>query len=340
MSDSVPLLSVVVPTFARREALYRLLESLRRQTLPPRSFEVVVVVDGSQDGTREMAEGFEAPFQLRVVWQPNAGRATACNRGIRLARGELVALLDDDMEPAPTCLAEHARGHAGGDRLALLGAAPIRTGAGTPPVARLVAEKFNRHLERLAGGGEIGYRSFYSGNLSISRALLLEVGLFDQGYTEYGNEDTELALRLRGAGVTLRYAAEALAHQHYEKDFPALTRDSRAKGRTAVLTQRKHAGELGGFALEGFRAASPKWTDRSLKWKLLRSSLLGAGRLSSLPGRALVRTICRLERHEPAFLPVLYLFAIDYFYWLGVGDAARRSTPAAPRAASLAPGRA
>jgi glycosyltransferase involved in cell wall biosynthesis len=338
--DDTPLLSVVVPTFARRESVYRLLVALCRQTLPPRSFEVVVVVDGSRDGTREMAEGFEAPFHLRVEWQPNGGRASACNTGIRRARGELVVLLDDDMEPAPPCLAQHARGHAGGGRRALLGAAPIRTGTGTPPVARLVAEKFNRHLERLAGGGEIGYRSFYSGNLSIRRSLLLEVGLFDEGYSEYGNEDTELALRLLGAGVELAYNPGAHAHQHYEKDFGALARDSRAKGRTAVLTLRKHEGELGGFALEGFRAASPKWTDRSFKWKLLRSSLLAAGRFSSLPGRAVVRAVCRLERHEPAALPVLYLFAIDYFYWLGVGEAARRSTPPAPRAASLEPGRA
>jgi GT2 family glycosyltransferase len=334
MSAPPPRVSVVVPTFQRRESARRLLHALCRQTLPPSDFEVLVAVDGSTDGTFDMLLAFAAPFRLRSLPAPNAGRAAACNRGIRVARGELLVILDDDMEPGPGFLEAHLSAHGDtGSRLGVLGAVPIEAGPGTAPVTRFVAQKFARHLERLAAGGEVRYRSFYSGNFSISRALLLELGLFDEGYTEYGNEDTELALRLLAAGVSLQYRPDALAHQHYEKDFRALARDSRAKGRTAVLTTRKHPEKLGPFDLQSFRASSDRWSGRSPKWRLLRGAVLATAPYSALAERALIALVRAVERFEPARLPVLYLFAIDVFYWLGVESAARE----APGAGTLQP---
>lgn len=318
MIARAPRLSVIVPTYQRRDSLRRLLEALRGQSVAPDQFEVIVVIDGSSDGTVQLVADFPAPFPIAAIFQENSGRAAACNEGIRAARGELVVLLDDDMEPSPALLAAHLDEHEGDPRLAVLGAVPIRTDAPVPHVTRFIAAKFAAHLDRLAAGGPIGYRSFYSGNLSIRRDVLLEVGLFDRSYREYGNEDTELALRLIEAGVALRYSAGALAHQHYEKDLDDLARDSLAKGGTAVLTARKHPRASTGLDLESFRSASAKWTDRSGKWKALRSAFIAASRYSALPQRTLIRLVRASERWNPARLEVRYLFVIDCFYWLGV----------------------
>ena len=85
-------ITVVVPTYNRLENLRRTLAGLARQDIDPKLFEVVVVSDGSTDGTDTWLQGAacDYPFSLRPVRQDNAGPATARNRGIEEARGEVV----------------------------------------------------------------------------------------------------------------------------------------------------------------------------------------------------------------------------------------------------------
>src|SRR5712691_6997483 len=126
------------------------------------------------------------------------------------------------MEPTSEFLAAHARAHADESRLGVLAAVPVVVDRASPPVVEYIASSFNLHLTKLSRPDhKIGIRDFYSGNFSIRRKVLLEVGLFDEGFKAYGNEDGELAIRLRQAGVQLTYCAEAIARQHYEKDFAA-----------------------------------------------------------------------------------------------------------------------
>jgi glycosyltransferase involved in cell wall biosynthesis len=87
------LVSVVIPTFDRRASVMRAVRSVLEQS--HRRIEVVVVDDGSTDGTAE-ALGAVADDRLRVVSQPNGGVARARNRGLEEARGDLIAFLDSD----------------------------------------------------------------------------------------------------------------------------------------------------------------------------------------------------------------------------------------------------
>jgi GT2 family glycosyltransferase len=293
------------------------LEALARQATARDTFEVIVVVDGSNDGTRATAERFQAPYSLRVIWQPNRGRAAACNAGIAAARGELIALLDDDMEPAPEFVAAHLRAHAGEGRLGVLGAVPIAVKQSSPPVVAYVGAKFNRHLEKLAHAGRtLALRDFYSGNFSIHSAVLREVGGFDEAFKIYGNEDLELSLRLARAGVRLVYSAEALAHQHYTKGFAALARDTIAKGRTAVLLASKHPNTVQDLKLSTYGQGS-------LKWRALRAGLLGLSRLWAGTPNAVARFMEWLEQGRPARMNDYYVLALDYYYWLGARAALR-----------------
>ena len=97
--------SVVIPTYQRRDVVVSSVRALAAQEDAP-PFEVVVVVDGSVDGTAEALRALATPFPLSVVEQPNAGRPAACNRGAAAASGELLLFLDDDMEAHPRLLAE------------------------------------------------------------------------------------------------------------------------------------------------------------------------------------------------------------------------------------------
>jgi len=91
-----PLFTVLTPTFNRRHTLERVYRSLDAQAF--RSFEWVVVDDGSSDGTEELVSRLAtaARFPVRYVWQENGGKHVAFNRGVRESRGELVLTLDSD----------------------------------------------------------------------------------------------------------------------------------------------------------------------------------------------------------------------------------------------------
>src|SRR5215831_17735767 len=109
---SEPRLTIVVPSYNRLASLERLLSSLERQTVPHDEFEVVVVDDGSTDGTFDALQRRQTSITLRVCQQANAGPAAARNRGVREARAELILFLDDDVVPIDGLIAMHLDYHA------------------------------------------------------------------------------------------------------------------------------------------------------------------------------------------------------------------------------------
>ncbi|HKU63106.1 MAG TPA: glycosyltransferase [Gemmatimonadales bacterium] len=312
-------ISVVIPTYRRRPSLERALRALTRQTVPPDEFEVVVVANGPDDGTGALLATFTAPFALRPLHRAQPGRAGACNQGIAATTGDLVVLLDDDMEPVPDFLAAHRRAH-GLASAGVVGAAPVVLGPDASAAAGYIAARFARHLAKLATPGhQFGARDFYSGNFSIGRAELIAAGMFDEGFVEYGNEDLELARRLVRRGVRLVFSPEAIAHQHYDKDFGGLARDTMAKGRTAVLFARRHPEVLPDLKLSTFGQGSRRE-------RLARGLILRLGRVWSGTPDALIALVTWVERRRPARLHRLYSTALDCCYWLGVQSTEREGS--------------
>jgi len=125
MLESPPLISVLIPTFNRRNVLERTLPTLFQQDFPADRFEIVVVVDGSSDGTMEFLRKFASPCSMHFVGQPNQGPAVARNAGLKRVSGELVLFLDDDILCPPNLLSLHASAHNGQSRRVVFG--PIHT---------------------------------------------------------------------------------------------------------------------------------------------------------------------------------------------------------------------
>src|SRR4051794_7003750 len=117
----MPLVSVIVPTYNRQAGLERLLLALAEQTVDPDCFEVVVVNDGSHDGTDRMLTALDMPYRLRVLDQENAGPAAARNVGVHHAEGHLIVFLDDDVVPLPDLLAAHIQVHGDANDLVVIG---------------------------------------------------------------------------------------------------------------------------------------------------------------------------------------------------------------------------
>lgn len=307
---SVPALSVVIATYNRAERLRACLEALSRQTLPPDEFEVIVVVDGSTDGTAEVLAGFTAPFSLRSIRQPNAGQNVARNRGIEEAVGCFCLFLDDDIVASPSLLA----GHLGAQRSERNRVAIGRLRMALPPRAgwyeRAFAENWQARYESLDQGAVPTWEDCYSGNLSVPRELLRACGGFaatrDRGY------DVELGYRLARAGGTIVYARDAIGTQDERKRFSDLSRDGEASGSADVRFYVRDAAMLS-QALSSFQAGG--WRKVALRRLLLAlrispACLAAFGRILRSPRR---------RRSWQAFVQNLC-------YWRGARRAADKAT--------------
>jgi glycosyltransferase involved in cell wall biosynthesis len=207
-------LSIIIPTFRKREFLEPTLESLARQTYPDALTEVVVVDDCSADGTLEYLQGLQTPFKLvAIAHKVNKGRAAARNTAIRAATGDLAVFVDDDMRCEPDLLEQHVRFHEQHPGIVAIGSAVTAPELGRKTVFSYLDEM---GVHRLEAGAVAPARYFVTNNASVERRHLLDVGLFDESFRRYGFEDTELAFRLEDeAGLRFMYCAEAVAfHLH------------------------------------------------------------------------------------------------------------------------------
>lgn len=207
-------LSVVIPTFNRKDSLRVTLDGLARQSCSPDSFEAIVVSDGSTDGTSALLAEYAqtASFALRPITQENGGPARARNRGIREARGAVVVFLDDDVEPVPDFLIRHAAHHAGADKEVVIGPMlpdPALQWQEPPWIAWEHAMLEKQYTAWRTGEWEgCGPHHFYSGNASVRREHLQAVGGFDEHFPR--QEDVELAVRLeRQCGVRFVHDPQA-----------------------------------------------------------------------------------------------------------------------------------
>jgi glycosyltransferase involved in cell wall biosynthesis len=192
VKEREPSVSVVIPTRNRADRLRAALDSLSRQTLPVERFEVVVVDDGSTDGTSAMLAGRQASggLRLRVVGLAGGeGPARARNAGWRAARAPLVAFMDDDCEAEPGWL-EAGIAAWGGD------AERFVQGPTTPLERERQLMGPCSYTVDLPGP----YPSFPTCNMFYPRTLLERVGGFDADAFPYQGEDTDLAWRAQAAG--------------------------------------------------------------------------------------------------------------------------------------------
>jgi hypothetical protein len=183
---------------------------------------------------------------------------------------------------------------------------------GDPPVARYFQAKFEAHLRRLAEPDHrFVARDFYSGNLSLERRLLLEVGLFDDSFTRYGNEDVDLALRLFAAGAVIVYEPRALARQRFSKDLVRAIDDAQSKGQTALLLAHKNPEALPELRLATYNQAS-------IRWRIVRRLLLSVSGRSRRVPQILTRLTLLLEQSRIQLPWRYYDLLLDLFFWLGV----------------------
>ncbi|MCW2812260.1 MAG: polysaccharide deacetylase [Friedmanniella sp.] len=278
-----PRFSIVIPTFNRREVLLQTLHDLGRLEAPW-PVEVVVVVDGSQDGSVEAAREVALPFPTRVLYQPNSGAAAARNRGAAAARGDYLLFLDDDMAADPRLLIEHDRALAAGAD-AVVGHMPLHPDSPptvlTPGVQRWADTRLARIQQR---DRPLEVSDLLTGQLSVRAGAFADLGGFDARLNEggtFGAEDTDFLYRLLRSGSRVEAAPDAISHQRYVVTPRQLVRQWGQGGRADVLLTGKHPELTEGL----FRAHGGHTVPGRVLRRLARR---GAGPLESAASRVLL----------------------------------------------------
>jgi glycosyltransferase involved in cell wall biosynthesis len=231
LSARVPQVSIVMPTYNRVGRLRHVIAALEKQEFPRDDFEIVVVSDGSSDGTEEYLRGLSSERKIRAFSQTNRGPAAARNRGVSEARGEFVVFIDDDVVPSPVLLAEHMRSHQeAGREVVVVGPLLSPDGFDMLPWVRWEQEMLMKQYRALlAGEWEPSARQFYTGNASLRRAHILAAGGFDEGFRRA--EDVELAYRLASRGLDFIFNMKAVGFHFAERSFQSWLEAAKAYGR-------------------------------------------------------------------------------------------------------------
>jgi glycosyltransferase involved in cell wall biosynthesis len=244
VSDRATLrFSVIVPTYQRRDLVRGNIAALARQEFEA-NFEVIVVVDGSTDGTAESLRDLRVPFQLKVIEQANAGSAAARNHGATRAKGELLLFLDDDMEAHPKLLAEHDCAHRAG-AAAVMGDIPAHPETTEGLLAQGVKKWSEDRAKRLSQpGAQLTLADMLTGQLSVSLELFQRLSGFDTRFRQQatsGNADTDFGCRLLNSGCRVVFNPRAISWQKYIVTPRQYLRQWREVGRADVRLVYKHA---------------------------------------------------------------------------------------------------
>jgi peptidoglycan/xylan/chitin deacetylase (PgdA/CDA1 family)/GT2 family glycosyltransferase len=290
--------SVVIPTYQRRDIVVRMVAAFERQAF--RDFELMVVVDGSTDGTADALGSLDVSFPLTVLEQRNQGSGQARNTGVAAGRGELLLFLDDDMEADPGLLLAHDRAHREGADL-VLGDLPLHPDSPRNILTWAVGFWAESRRERLsAPAAEIRLDDLLSGQVSIARDAFERLGGFDVGFTRgglFGGEDIDFGYRVMQAGLRVVFDSAAVSYQYYDVDPMQFLRRSREAGRAEQELLLKHPGDAQ-------LARGPQWRTRRSRWLL--GPLVAAPPAVSWPLRALVASLVRSGRHSARLRDLLF----------------------------------
>lgn len=215
-------LSVIIPTYNRKDILKKCLNALFNQTYPQSNYEIIVIDDGSTDGTEEVVRGSIRSSSITIYYfkQRNKGPAVARNLGIKKAKGEIIFLTGDDIIATPTLLAEHIIWHTERfqqDNIAILGyvtwAPEIKI---TPFMHWLENGGPQFCYYKLQNGGEVEWKYLWTPNVSFKREFLIGNKLFfDERFPSAAYEDVEFGYRLAKRGLRIFYNRDAVAYHYH-----------------------------------------------------------------------------------------------------------------------------
>jgi cellulose synthase/poly-beta-1,6-N-acetylglucosamine synthase-like glycosyltransferase len=195
--------TVIVPAYNARKTIEKCVDALLRQGFPRNDYEVIVVDDGSADGTADVVKA----CPVKYVYQKNQGPATARNVGAREAKGEIILFTDADCVPSVNWIGEMIKPFSNNDVVAVKGAY-LTNQRGV--VARFAQLEFEERFDMLKKAESIDMVDTYSAG--FRKGVFLKMGGFDTSFPVANNEDTELSYRMSKLGYKMVFNPDAIVY--------------------------------------------------------------------------------------------------------------------------------
>lgn len=308
------MISVIIPAYNAATTLPACLQALLNQTQPPD--EIIVVDDGSQDQTAQVARAYGA----QTLEQSHRGPAAARNLGIAHARGELLLLTDADCEPAPGWVAEMSAPFCDPQISGVKGVYRTRQ---PEHIARLAQIEFEERYDLLEKAASIDFIDTYSAAFRAS--ALQATGGFDPAFPLAVSEDAELSYRLVSAGYRLLFNSRAIVYHQHPRSWSAYLRRKIKFSYWRMIVYRQYPG----------KALRDSYTPQLLKFQVILAGLaLGLAALTwffpgsfwfsllALAGLSLTALpfARRVARRDPPLTPLAlpFILARSLAFVLGV----------------------
>jgi GT2 family glycosyltransferase len=252
-----PDVSVVIPTYNRRELLPRVLAPLLGDE---RAKQVVVVVDGSRDGSYELLRELARRHpKLQPAFHENRGKEETRQAGLELADREVVLFLDDDVVAEPGLAGGHARAHAAEDGVVVVGHMPValpgrRAGSGATV---LYATDYERRCRDYDANPASVLERLWGGNVSLRRRDAERVGFVTPDFDQRHHQDREFGLRCLDAGLKGRFRRDLCATHHHHRSLAAFRRDARDQGAGRLRIRELHGERTGAAPQDEYVDALP-----------------------------------------------------------------------------------
>ncbi len=231
--------SIVIPTYNRKPILKKCLYALENQKLNKKivEYEIIVVDDGSTDGTTLWIEDHKSDLPHVVMYKQNhGGPALGRNLGVMKAKNEIIIFIDSDLVVLDDFIQRHVEKllheWKKNNKKCFTYGSVINTSNFENP------EKEKYKIT------DISFAYFATGNVAISKELILKAGLFDTSFSLYGWEDLELGERLKNLGTKLIKCPEAVGF-HWHPEFTcdqigSLIEKEKERAKMALLFYEKH----------------------------------------------------------------------------------------------------
>ena len=260
-----PEISIVIPTYNGSSRILQCLDAVSGQETS-RSFEVIVVDDGSTDSTADLVS--DRP-DLRLIRQENAGPAAARNKGVQEAFGDIVLFTDDDCVPVPDWLERMVAPFSDTEVAGVKGAYLTKQ---MGMIARFVQIEYEEKYEQLSRQEQTNLVDTYSA--AFRRRTFMDVGGYDESFPTASVEDRDFSYKLSALGHKQVFAPEArVFHTHVDTLWGYL-RKKYKNGYWGIITILKYPATLVG----------PGDTPRTQKIQVLLAAMMGPALLVSLAG--------------------------------------------------------
>ena len=215
MTNSQPTVTIIIPTYNRKDSVLRMLDSLKRQTYPMDRFEVIVVDDGSTDDTQSI-DNQQFPYNFRYVRQKNQGATIARNHGVTISTAEILVFIDDDITISPKTLEALAGVHCHKTKVLVMGKLIKRNKGSSPYTSIMLASP--DHIEPTHELADLHFLECNTELLSCKRSDFLDLGMLQdptEGYGWPNWDDVDFGYRAHLKGYRLLQSSSAIG-EHWD----------------------------------------------------------------------------------------------------------------------------